>query len=383
MTEMILKNNGSASEALPKPNQDLENQDLENQDLEKKTLENQDLRNTELGSSKGKQKKTVADIIINRILKDVEENGCMPWQKPYRCYNSFNYFTMNTYRGINRLLLPFGEYITKKQIREYNEKNNEDYTFQKGIKWYPVVYFTTKEVEISLQELEEMFKNVDLSKDGYIGTDGIWSYYIVKGKGVKSRNILKYFEVADRVHFRNSKGELLPSRIEEGKVTLTYEEPSKVIDNYIKRSGVHMVTDHIGIPCYSPKLDTVKLNPHTNTEEEYFSTAFHELAHSTGHFSRLNREGINYPEVLKPSEKEDLYAVEECIAEITASLLCGECGVHEFSTSGTKSYENNLAYINGWKKKIQDWNKKFIYIVSQADKAFYHILEGLDENIER
>ncbi len=36
----------------------------------------------------------------------------MPWQKPYTQYNAFNYFTLKAYRGINRLILPFGEYLT-------------------------------------------------------------------------------------------------------------------------------------------------------------------------------------------------------------------------------------------------------------------------------
>ena len=73
--------------------------------------------------------KSVTDIVLERLLKDVEENECMPWQKPYTQYNAFNYFTLKAYRGINRLILPFGEYLTATQINEYNKKHNEDFRF--------------------------------------------------------------------------------------------------------------------------------------------------------------------------------------------------------------------------------------------------------------
>ena len=63
---------------------------------------------------------TVANIVIDKILKDVDKYGKMPWQMPYTRYNAFNYFTMKAYRGVNRLMLPFGEYMTKTQVRNYN-----------------------------------------------------------------------------------------------------------------------------------------------------------------------------------------------------------------------------------------------------------------------
>lgn len=329
------------------------------------------------------KKKSVADIIIETFLRDVDEKGTMPWQRPYERYNAFNYFTMQTYRGINRLLLPFGEYLTAKQINEYNKKNKEDYRFQKGIMWYPVVFFTVQEKEIKEEELLKVFPSYSVALNGYIGVEGAWLYYYDNGKFYKRRNVLKYSRVADRKHFKNSKGELLPSRIETGDVTLVLEEPKKVISNYLEReSSLELITDSAGTPCYIPGLDRVELNPHVKSEEAWYSIAFHEFAHSSGHMSRLNRKGIHYPEGVKPKEKENLYAVEECIAEITACLLCAECGIHDMVTSGTGEYENNIAYVQSWKKQVKDWGKEFIYIVSQADKAFNYIL-GDTEDINR
>lgn len=329
-----------------------------------------------------KKKKTVSDIIIERFLKDVDEKGTMPWQRPYERYNSFNYFTMQTYRGINRLLLPFGEYLTKNQINEYNKKHNEDFRFQKGIVWYPVVFFTIQEKEISKNELLEAFPGHDLSKDGFVGNDKIWTYFIKGGICYKKRNVLKYTDVADRIHFRNSKGDYLPSRLDMGDVTLVLEEPKRVLEDYIKRENIDLITDSSGTPCYRPLLDRVELNPHVKSEDSWYSIAFHEIAHSSGHSSRLNRKGINYPDGIGPKARDNLYAVEECIAEITASLLCAECGIHSMETSGSQVYDNNVAYVQGWKERVLNWGREFIYIVSQADKAFNFIL-GDTEDMNR
>lgn len=324
----------------------------------------------------------VSDIIIDRFLKDVDEKQSLPWQRPYECYNAFNYFTKQTYRGINRLLLPFGEYISANQINEYNKRYGEDFRFQKGIKWYPVVFFKFEEQEVDEQYLIKLFPDADLTASAgtFYGVEGAWKYYKTeKGYG-RSRSILKYTDVADRTHFRNSKGELLPSRIDTGEVVITHEEPMRVINNYIDRTGVKVIWDSADVPCYSSTLDTVELNPHHKNEESWFSTAFHEFAHSTGHKKRLNREGVNKPKGISGDERKNLYAEEECIAEIAASLCCAECGVYNFETSCMREYDNSLAYVQGWKKRIKEWGKDFIFLVSQADKAFNYIV-NFDEEV--
>lgn len=328
---------------------------------------------------KKSHKKSVSDIIIENFLKDVDEKGTMPWQRPYERYNAFNYFTCKTYRGINRLMLPFGEYLTKKQINEYNKTHNEDFKFQKGIKWYPVVFFTTTEKKVSRDEMLSHFPDADFSKDYYLGTDGIWVYYILNGEGAKKRNVLRYFEVAERRHFKNSKGEMLPSKIDKEEVVIVKEEPRKVIDEYVNRESLKVDYHYGGVPCYAPFEDKVMLNPYIKSEESWFSTAFHEFAHSTGHTKRLNRESLMYPIGASKKRRDELYAIDECIAEITASLLCAECGVYDYQTTGTKEYDNNIAYVQFWKKQVKDWGTNFIYIVSQADKAFNYILGDTED----
>lgn len=182
--------------------------------------------------------KSAAEIVIERFLKDVEEKESMPWQRPYENFNSFNYFTKLPYRGINRLFLPFGEYITANQINAYNKEKGEDFKFQKGIKWYPVVFFKRDTKTVDRSEVEKLFPEADLNSEGYVGKEYSWTYYRNEEGFYKVRNILRYTDVADREWFKNSKGETLPSRIETGEVTVTYSDAQQVADNYIERSGI-------------------------------------------------------------------------------------------------------------------------------------------------
>lgn len=323
-------------------------------------------------------KKTVTDIVLERLLKDVEESEKMPWQKPYSQYNSFNYFTMNTYRGINRLILPFGEYMTANQINEYNKAHNEDFKFQKGILWYPVVFFKHEEKSITLNQVLEAFEEYNPSNDDYfIGTKNGWSYYNTEQGYFKKRNILRYSNVAERKHFKNSKGELLPSRIETGEVQITLSEPKKVVEDYLKRENIK-VEETLGVPCWNIITDVIEMNNHCNSEEAWFSVMFHEMAHSTGHKSRLNREGCVVHSGISEKERKEIYAKEECIAEMTTCLCCAECGIYSFETSNTREYENNVAYVQSWKQRIKDWGKEFLFLASKADNAFCRIM-GFEE----
>lgn len=322
------------------------------------------------------EKKTAVEIVIENFLKDVDEVGLMPWQCPYKVFYAFNWATMQPYKGINRLILPFGEYLTANQLNEYNKANNEDFRFQKGIKWYQVVYYKRDTKQVSQAEITKLLdsevelKNSINSPNSFICFYYPWKYYTDENAMLwKEKRVLMYYSVADIKHFKNSKGETLPSRIESGEVSLTYSNANEVIDNYIENQGIFVNTNYNGVSAYVPSLDIIKLNPNHRTQEDWYSTTFHELAHSTGHQLRLNRDSlVNYNKENRP--------VEECIAEIVSGLLCSECGVYTFSTQESKEYTNNLAYVANWKKRILDWGEKFIYIVSQAEKAFNYILGG-------
>ena len=98
------------------------------------------------------------------------------------------------------------------------------------------------------------------------------------------------------------------------------------------------------------------------TQEGFYSTAFHELSHWTGHKSRLNR-----PKGNKKGSKA--YAFEELIAEISASFICCHLGF-EYSTQ-------HSAYVKSWLEVLKEDKKAIFRASSQAQKATEFILGKL------
>ncbi len=113
--------------------------------------------------------------------------------------------------------------------------------------------------------------------------------------------------------------------------------------------------------CYRPFTDTVQMPEPTRfaSTEEYYSTLFHELAHSTGHAQRIDRKLTTEP---KPFGSVD-YGREELIAEMAAAFLCGHAGIVP------AVMENQAAYIQGWLKTLKQDKRLVIAAAGAAQKA--------------
>lgn len=339
-------------------------------------------------ANKSDVKKTAGEIVIETFLKEVEESNEIPWVRPYNMYSAFNWYTKTQYRGFNRLILPFGEYITYNQMVEYNKKTKSNFRWDpENGHWFYIIFFKKDD-----QSVDPDWASNNLPSDAIdeLSRPGItkyrykgWLYYTDKDNTIRRvRNVLKYSRVAERKSWVDpDTGKNPPSRIESGEVEIERFEAKNVFDDYIARSGV-IVGETTEIPCFIPSLDTVQLNKHSLDEEFYWSTAFHELAHSTMMPDRLNREFYRY--VIKRQNRpedfneKDIRAKEECIAEIASSMVCSECNITKFETSESMHYQNHVAYVQSWKKRIKDWGTSFIYIVSEAEKAYQYIM-GVDE----
>ena len=90
---------------------------------------------------------------------------------------------------------------------------------------------------------------------------------------------------------------------------------------------------------YRPSADMVGIPSRSCFEspEGYYSTLFHELTHSTGHKSRLNRFEENSTDHQFGSES---YSKEELIAEMGAAKLTGMAGIPQLTLSNSASYKN-------------------------------------------
>ena len=116
---------------------------------------------------------------------------------------------------------------------------------------------------------------------------------------------------------------------------------------------------------YSPIQDMVHV-PHKNQYQninEYYSTTFHELIHSTGHKNRLNR-------ISKMARfgNED-YSKEELVAEIGSAGIMNILGIET-----PKTFKNSTAYIQNWITVLKNDVKMIVNASSQADKAIAYIM---------
>lgn len=315
-----------------------------------------------------KKKKTVADIVIDSFIKRISEEGRLPWQNPHTFGVSINWVTKRMYRGINRIILPNGEYMTKNQLNKYNEEHGTSYRFIKGIKWLPVVFFKNNSVVVKPEDLEMSLSD----GESYIDSKGN-KIYKVDGRYYRDILISRYSLVADIRYFQDEEGNTLPRRIQDddtGVLQIAKDDPERIIKNYIKASGVHYEEVDDGESYYLPSQDLVHVNPRYNWQDAKYSVTFHELAHSTGHESRLNRKGITSGTKFGDAK----YSKEECIAEIATALLCQESGISDFVTSGTIKETNSIAYVSNWAKSIKDFGSQFISICKQAEQAYLYIL---------
>jgi antirestriction protein ArdC len=118
--------------------------------------------------------------------------------------------------------------------------------------------------------------------------------------------------------------------------------------------------------CYSPSEDRISMPVRESFEkvEEYYSTLFHEMVHSTGHKDRLAREGITNP--IKFASHD--YSFEELVAECGATFLCGHAGVLD------RTFDNSAAYISNWVSKLRSEPEWVISAGAKAQKAYDLIL---------
>lgn len=295
--------------------------------------------------------KSVYEIVQEKMIKKIEEaianNEKLPWQKPWSGRMPVNYVSRKPYRGINVFMLmdEGSEFITFKQIQELRKKNPE-IKLKKGSKSEMVVFFTMKQYKEKDEETGE--------------------------EVVKQRPILKYYNV-----FPIHTVEGLESKFETFEHN-QIEEAGRVITSYVEESGIgYEEIEGFGQAYYRPLNDSVHVPAMSGYKEieKFYNVCFHELAHSSGHPSRLNRFDISAGSHVFGSES---YSKEELVAEMTASMMLGSLGINTESTEA-----NSQAYLQGWLKAVKNDVKLLISASNQAQKACDMILGNAVEKQEQ
>ena len=265
--------------------------------------------------------------VTDRIILQLEQ-GIIPWKKPWIASgNAISRATGKPYSLLNQMILGRGgEYVTFAQCQKEGGK------VRKGEKSQMVVFW--KFIE---QEDEETHEKKQVPFLRYYNV-----FHIDQCEGLEAK------------HMAAAEGTAEPD-----------EKAEEIIAAYVNRSGVRMIHMEGERAFYQPSSDCVTLPLLSQFAEtaEYYSTAFHELTHSTGHASRLNRL---HQTAFFGSEA---YSKEELVAEIGAAALVNHAGLETSS-----SFRNNAAYIQSWLKALQNDKRFIVSAAGKAEKAVSLIL---------
>jgi len=293
--------------------------------------------------SSAADKKDVYQDVTNRIIAELEK-GKIPWLKPWSVTGGLakSYSTGKAYSLVNQCLLGWhGEYVT------YPEAAKMGGHVKKGEKGTQIISWAKIEKTIDIETEDD---------DGNTVT-----------KTVKKMILMpKYYTVFEIDQCEGLERKVTEEPKKYGNTPI--EAAENIITDYVTRSGIKFTQSGGNNAFYSPLWDSVTVPEISRFEkvEEYYSTSFHELTHSTGHKSRLNRFSGEDENAAFGSES---YSKEELVAEIGAATLCNISGIETES-----SFRNSAAYVQGWLKALKD-DKKFIISASaKADKAVNLIL---------
>lgn len=280
----------------------------------------------------------IYEEITNRIINQLE-NGEIPWHKPWHGVTSgaYNRVSKKPYSLLNQMLLMHdGEYATYKQWADLGG------TVRKGEKSEMVVFWKIFQVEEE-ENGKKVKKSIPLLK--YINV-----FHVSQVDGVEPKSI---------------------KPIEHNPV----EEAEKIKSDYVDRE--HLLIEELitNRAFYSPSRDYIQVpcKEQYDNVNEFYSTLFHEMIHSTGHKDRLGRLDVNAK--LASFGSED-YSKEELIAEIGSAFLMNHVGIET-----SKTFKNSAAYIQSWLKVLKDDNRFIVSASSKAEKAMKYILGEKKENL--
>ena len=276
----------------------------------------------------------IYSTITDRIISELE-SGVIPWDRPWTgCADgAFSGTTGRPYSLLNQLMLRKpGAWFTWPEIQRRGGH------VKKGEKASFVVFW--KQVAVNDQDP-------------------------ATGKTKKKLvPMLRYFNVfhVDQVEGLKLDAPPAPAGVKESPSAM------KIIAEYIaKNAPLRLENEGLSDKAYySPIQDkiVVPTMKQFTDQAEYYSTVFHEMTHSTGHKSRLNRLSAT------AHFGDENYSREELVAELGAAALCNISGVET-----KKQFRNSAAYIQGWLRALRNDKTMIVKAAGAAAKAVDFILD--------
>jgi len=268
--------------------------------------------------------------ITSEIVAELE-SGTVPWDRPWSTFGApRNAVSGKDYRGINTLLLTLNSFADPRFVtfRQAKVLGGHVRALEKGQR---VVYFNM------------LTSKTEKTKAG----------------DAKAFPMLKIYTV---FNVSQCEGLDIPALETSPRTVTPVAAAEAIADGYPAGPSVDWTS---GQASYRPSTDHVSMPPQGAfiSDGARYSTLFHELTHSTGHESRLNRPTLTS----QMGYGSETYGREELVAELGAAFLMGAAGLEP-------EIARSASYIKGWIKALRDDSKAIVSAASKAQKASDHIL---------
>ena len=281
--------------------------------------------------------KDIYEIITARFIDQLKK-GTVPWQKPWMGVQ--NIVSKKPYRGINSLILGGSDFQSPYWLT-FKQAHDLGGNIKKGEKATPVIYY-------------KLFEKRDDHGNLVLGSNG-------------RPTRIPFIRWSNAFNLDQTEGIEPPAQTATQEVIQPLDKAAKIVAE-AKICPIY----HTGFAAvYSPGEDVIRMPAQKTfrSPESYYQTLFHEMTHSTGHASRLDREGVTLP-IKFGSER---YSKEELIAELGASFLSNEAGI-----LNEVQFDNSAAYLGSWIEKFQNDPRMIFTASSQAQRSTDFIL-GIEQ----
>jgi len=281
-------------------------------------------------NQKGEAMKDIYQTVTDRIIERIEA-GEIPWDRGWQTDGRMpaNAVSGHQYQGVNVMTLWAMRYESPFWLT-FNQAKSLGGSVKKGEKASPVVFWKFFDRE----DEDGKAKRIPMLKSYCV-------FNIAQCEGIPADKLPEAEEAANKAFSPLESAEAVVGGYQGGpKIEIGYQQA-----------------------CYSPTFDTVQMpSPESFVKaENYYSTLFHELIHSTGHKDRLNRDKGG-------SFADEKYSREELIAEMGAAFLNAHCGLD------IETETRSAAYLQGWLKVLKADPKALIVAGGAAQKAANLIL---------
>lgn len=288
-------------------------------------------------------------VLTNRVIAMLE--NAKEWERPWSLFENrpYNPVTGTKYRGVNLLSLL--------------ASNHNDPRF--------LTFNNIRQLEKQMQ-IKDPNAKLHLKK-GSVGIPIFKSVLRIINEGEEDERRYSIPVYAGTV-FNAEDIEGMPALIKTQAPFSPVEHAEMLAKAMVEETGLKIIEGKTSEAFYETRTDSIHLPPRSAffSPEAFYATQLHELAHSTGHPSRLNRP-------LKGRRNISAYAFEELIAELSSVFMAVETGV-PFDRS---HYQDSANYIKEYIDAMRKDSKIIFAAASKASQACDYQLKILNDHLQK